>query len=166
MRAKEALGDRPNVLGDDDSPADGRAGTVGAVAIDGNGGIAAATSTGGMANKLWGRVGDSPIIGAGTYAGPRCAVSCTGWGELFIRHAAAYQVHARMELGGATLHEAADTVIGRELHEGIPRSGGLIAVDPRGHAVLTFNTPGMYRGWIDEDGKLVPNGGLAASEGG
>ena len=161
-RAKARGGARPNVLGDGEAGAggvDGRppaeaenTGTVGAVAIDADGHLAAATSTGGMANKTWGRVGDSPIIGAGTYASERCAVSCTGWGEYFILNASAYDVDARMHHGGATLSEAARGVIVETLGRQMPRSGGLVALDADGHVELCYNTPGMYRGWIDADG--------------
>lgn len=130
-----------------------RAGTVGAVALDGHGRLAAATSTGGMANKRWGRVGDSPIIGAGTYASDLCAVSCTGWGEHFIRNAAAYDVHARMAHAGATLSDAVRGVVFDTLQAQVPGSGGLIALDSDGNAELSFNTPGMYRGRIGPDGE-------------
>jgi len=158
---RAASGTRPNVLGEPGAPQGdvppqdptARAGTVGAVALDSAGQIAAATSTGGMANKTWGRVGDSPIIGAGTYAGPCCAVSCTGWGEYFIRNAVAYDVHARMAHGGRTLRDAVHGVIWEELESQVPGSGGLVAIDHHGNVELCFNTPGMYRGWIDEDGR-------------
>lgn len=152
---------RPNVLGDEpksratipgDQPAT-PTGTVGAIALDGAGRLAAATSTGGMANKTWGRVGDSPIIGAGTYASGRCAVSCTGWGEYFIVNAAAYDVHARMVYAGATLAEAVRAVVFDTLDAQVPGSGGLIAVDAEGNVELGFNTPGMYRGWVGEEGE-------------
>lgn len=161
-RARKRRSARPNVLGQV-APAPGRGptpdaqgsntGTVGAVALDVSGGLAAATSTGGMANKSWGRVGDTPIIGAGTYAGDRCAVSCTGWGERFIERAVAHQVHARMELAGATLDEAVHAVVWDELHALIPGSGGLVAIDAGGQIVHSFNTAGMYRGWIGRDGR-------------
>lgn len=175
-RAKERAragggGARPNVLGEDDgagwtpSPRDAvppseedtvdQAGTVGAVALDGGGRLAAATSTGGMANKAWGRVGDSPIIGAGTYAGPRCAVSCTGWGEYFIRNAAAYDVHARMEHRSASLAEATREVILERLEAQVAAAGGLVAIDRDGYVELCFSTPGMYRGWVDQDGNAT-----------
>ena len=107
----EARDRRPNVLGDEGSAATDKSGTVGAVALDGEGRLAAATSTGGMANKTWGRVGDTPLIGAGTFASELCAVSCTGWGEYFIRNAIAHDVHARMAYGGASLAKAVDGVI-------------------------------------------------------
>jgi len=151
LREREAGGDRPNVLGPVDPTS--RAGTVGAVARDRDGRLAAATSTGGMANKTWGRVGDSPIIGAGTYSSDLCAVSCTGWGEYFIRHAVAHDVHARMAHGGASLRQATHGVIWETLDAHVPSSGGLVAVDAEGHVELCFNTPGMYRGWVDQEGR-------------
>ena len=121
-------------------------GTVGAVALDAHGHLSAATSTGGLTNKRPGRVGDSPLIGAGTYADDRsAAVSCTGHGESFIRVAAAHDVCARMAYGGATLDAACDAVVHQAL-AAIGGTGGLIAVDRRGHVCLPFNTEGMYRG--------------------
>ena len=121
-------------------------GTVGAVALDAHGHLAAATSTGGMTNKLPGRLGDSPLIGCGTYADDRtAAVSCTGHGESFIRVAAAHDVCARMAYGGASLEAATHAVV----HEALPAvqgTGGLIAVDRHGNVCLPFNTEGMYRG--------------------
>lgn len=121
-------------------------GTVGAVALDAHGHLAAATSTGGMTNKRPGRVGDSPLIGAGTYADDRtAAVSCTGHGESFIRVAAAHDVCARMAYGGFSLQQACDAVV----HQALPAihgTGGLVAVDARGNVCLSFNTEGMYRG--------------------
>jgi beta-aspartyl-peptidase (threonine type) len=162
---------RPNVLGEDDGPVASQppasaaapgpgdaadlAGTVGAVALDPDGRLAAATSTGGMANKRSGRVGDSPIIGAGTYAGPRCAVSCTGWGEYFIRNAVAHDVHARMEHGSRSLAEATREVIFEKLEAQVPASGGLVAIDRDGNVELSFSTPGMYRGWVDGNGNAT-----------
>lgn len=128
--------------------------TVGAVALDRNGRLAAATSTGGMTNKRWDRIGDSPIIGAGTYAGERCAVSATGWGEYFIRNAVTYQICARMEFGGVSLAEAADRVIMHVLEAQQDDTGGVIGLDAEGHVVLPFNTSGMNRGWIDQDGSV------------
>ena len=121
-------------------------GTVGAVAVDTEGNVAAATSTGGMTNKAWGRVGDSPLIGAGTYANnSTCAVSCTGHGEYFIRGVVAYDLSCRIEFGGKNLKQAASEVI----HEKLKRmggEGGLIAVDSSGNICMPFNTKGMYRG--------------------
>jgi beta-aspartyl-peptidase (threonine type) len=122
-------------------------GTVGAVALDVHGHLAAATSTGGMTNKRPGRIGDSPLIGAGTYADDRsAAVSCTGHGEAFIRCAAAHDVCARMAYGGASLQQATAAVVQQAL-PAIGGSGGLIAVDRHGQLALPFNTEGMYRGW-------------------
>jgi beta-aspartyl-peptidase (threonine type) len=125
---------------------DSKMGTVGAVALDAWGHLAAATSTGGMTNKRPGRVGDSPLIGAGTYADDRsAAVSCTGHGEAFIRVAAAHDVCARMAYGGASLQAAAEAVVHRAL-PAVGGTGGLIAVDRLGNVCLPFNTEGMYRG--------------------
>lgn len=125
---------------------DKKFGTVGAVALDMHGHLAAATSTGGMTNKRVGRIGDSPLIGAGTYADDRtAAVSCTGSGEMFIRVAAAYDVCARMAYGGATLEAATHAVVQQSL-PAIGGSGGLIAVDRHGNLSLAFNSEGMYRG--------------------
>ena len=120
-------------------------GTIGAVAVDTNGHVAAATSTGGVTAKQWGRVGDSPLIGAGTYADDRaCAVSATGSGEYFIRAVAAHELAARMRLGGESLQQALDAVL--EDIEGLGGRGGLIAVSPNGDAAWGFTTPAMYRG--------------------
>jgi L-asparaginase / beta-aspartyl-peptidase len=122
-------------------------GTVGAVALDAQGNLAAATSTGGMTNKQPGRVGDCPVIGAGTYADNRtAAISCTGTGEMFIRVAAAYDVCARMAYAGASLEQACDEVVMKAL-PAIGGRGGLIAVDRHGHFSMPFNTEGMYRGF-------------------
>ena len=124
---------------------DSKFGTVGAVACDQNGNIAAATSTGGMTNKKWGRVGDSPMIGAGNYANNKtCAVSCTGSGEFFIRGVVAYDVSCLMEHKGLTLEQAANEVINKRIHE-INGDGGLIAIDAKGNIAMPFNTEGMYR---------------------
>ncbi|WP_137895829.1 isoaspartyl peptidase/L-asparaginase [Ramlibacter sp. 2FC] len=121
-------------------------GTVGAVALDARGNLAAATSTGGMTGKRAGRVGDSPVIGAGTYADNRtAAVSCTGTGELFMRAVAAHDLCARMAYGGQTLEAAAEQLVMKVL-PAIGGQGGLIAVDARGRLSLVFNTEGMYRG--------------------
>lgn len=126
-------------------------GTVGAVALDVHGHLAAATSTGGMTNKKWGRVGDSPLIGAGTWADGRCAVSGTGWGEFFIRNAVAHDICARVAYGGDTLEAAAEEVIWRRVGD-LGGDGGAIALDRDGNIAMPFNTSGMYRGWIDADG--------------
>lgn len=133
---------------------DKKFGTVGAVALDVHGNIAAATSTGGMTNKKYGRIGDSPIIGAGTYANnSTCAVSCTGSGEFFIRGVVAYEVSALMEFKGLSLKEACDTVVHDRLLK-INGDGGLIAVDSKGNYELPFNTEGMYRGVVDTSGQI------------
>lgn len=131
---------------------DGKFGTVGAVACDANGNLAAATSTGGMTNKKWGRVGDSPMIGAGTYANnATCAISCTGSGEYFIRGVVAYDVSCLMEYKGMTLQEAATEVIHHRILK-IGGDGGLIAVDANGHIAMPFNTEGMYRAYKTSKG--------------
>ncbi|HYG51088.1 MAG TPA: isoaspartyl peptidase/L-asparaginase [Flavobacteriales bacterium] len=133
---------------------DKKFGTVGAVALDQNGNLAAGTSTGGMTNKKFGRVGDSPVIGAGTYANNKtCAVSCTGHGEYFIRNVVAHDVSAMMEYGKLTLEKAANKII----HEKLVKqggSGGLIALDKKGNFSMPFNTEGMYRGYVKADGKI------------
>ena len=126
-------------------------GTVGAVALDTHGNLAAATSTGGMTNKRYGRVGDSPLIGAGTWADQRCAVSGTGWGEFFIRNVVAHDIAARMAYGGASLAAAADAVILQRVPE-LGGDGGAIAVDSEGNIAMPFSTSGMYRGWVKPDG--------------
>jgi len=128
--------------------------TVGAVAVDQNGNLAAATSTGGMSNKRWGRVGDSPIIGAGTYANNRsCAVSATGHGEYFIRHVVAYDICARMAYTARPLAQTADAVVNQVL-KSAGGDGGVIAIDRFGRIAMPFNTPGMYRAAIYRDGAL------------
>ena len=126
-------------------------GTVGAVALDAQGHIAAATSTGGMTNKRWGRVGDSPIIGAGTWADDRCGVSGTGWGEFYIRFAVARDICARIAYRGDTLAAAAEEVVNR-IVPAAGGDGGAIALDADGNIAMPFNTSGMYRGWIRPDG--------------
>ncbi|EJB5572800.1 beta-aspartyl-peptidase [Citrobacter freundii] len=122
-------------------------GTVGAVALDMFGNLAAATSTGGMTNKLPGRVGDSPLVGAGCYANnASVAVSCTGTGEVFIRALAAYDIAALMDYGGLSLSEACERVVMEKL-PALGGSGGLIAIDQEGNVALPFNSEGMYRAW-------------------
>ncbi|REJ82311.1 MAG: isoaspartyl peptidase/L-asparaginase [Bacteroidetes bacterium] len=128
-------------------------GTVGAVARDVGGNLAAATSTGGMTNKRYGRVGDSPIIGAGTYANNNtCAVSCTGHGEYFIRSVVAYDVSCLMEYKGMTLQQACDEVVMKKL-KNMDGEGGLIAIDKLANCSMVFNSEGMYRGFQDADGR-------------
>lgn len=128
-------------------------GTVGAVALDGSGNLSAGTSTGGMTNKKYGRIGDSPIIGAGTYANNKtAAISCTGWGEFYIRNVAAHDLSALMEYKGLPVKEAGDAVIKKIGAMG--GDGGLIALDRNGHITMSFNTEGMYRGAVTKDGKI------------
>ena len=132
---------------------DKKFGTVGCVALDKYGNLSAGTSTGGMTNKKWGRVGDSPIIGAGTYANNKtCAVSCTGHGEYFIRNVVAYDVSALMEYKGMTLEQATNEVVMKKLKEQ-GGEGGLIAIDTKGNIAMPFNTPGMYRAYKKKNGK-------------
>jgi beta-aspartyl-peptidase (threonine type) len=126
-------------------------GTVGAVALDAQGHIAAATSTGGMTNKKWGRVGDSPIIGAGTWADSGCGVSGTGWGEFYIRNAVAHDICARVAYRGDSLAVAAEEVVDK-IVPAAGGDGGAIALDKDGNIAMPFNTSGMYRGWVKPDG--------------
>lgn len=133
---------------------DKKFGTVGAVALDKQGNLAAATSTGGMTNKRYGRIGDSPVIGAGTYASnSTCAISCTGWGEFFIRLVMAKSVSDMMEYGNRDLDSAAREMIFNKL-EANGGDGGLIAIDKNGNISMPFNTAGMYRGYVDENGNV------------
>lgn len=132
-----------------------RFGTVGVVALDRAGNLAAGTSTGGMTNKRWGRIGDSPVIGAGTYADQGCGVSGTGWGEYFIRNVVAYDICARMRYQGLTLAQSAHAMIMEQLESQEPETGGIIALDRDGNVVMTFNTAGMYRGYVGPDGQAV-----------
>lgn len=127
-------------------------GTVGAVALDAAGHIAVATSTGGMTNKRWGRIGDAPVIGAGTYANDQCGISGTGWGEFYLRAVAAHEICARVALRGDPIEAAAEDVINRVI-PGLGGDGGAIGLDARGTIVMPFNTSGMYRGWIHPDGR-------------
>jgi beta-aspartyl-peptidase (threonine type) len=129
-------------------------GTVGAVALDSNGHVAAATSTGGLTGKRWGRIGDTPVIGAGTYADDRsAAVSGTGTGEMFIRAVAGHQLGERVRLSGESLQQALDATLADI--QSLGGSGGLIAVTPSGEAAWGFTTPGMYRGMADASGRKV-----------
>ena len=135
-----------------DSEKESHKGTVGAVALDRNGNLAAATSTGGLTGKQFGRVGDSPVIGAGTYANnATCAISCTGVGEEFIRHSVAHRISALMELKGLTLQEAAEEVIHHVLK---PGEGGIIGVGRDGSTAMVFNTGSMFRGVADSTGRF------------
>ena len=136
-----------------DAEKEGHFGTVGAVALDKAGHLAAGTSTGGMTDKRFGRVGDSPIIGAGTYANAGCAVSGTGWGEFYLRTVAAHEICMRVTEMHQPLKEAAEYVINQE----IPRlggDGGAIVLGADGQFATPFNTDGMYRGWVDKSGKI------------
>jgi beta-aspartyl-peptidase (threonine type) len=127
-------------------------GTVGAVACDKDGNIAAATSTGGMTNKSFGRIGDTPVIGAGTYANNKtCAISCTGHGEPFIKAVAAYDVSCLIEYKGWSLQDAMNEVVNKKL-VAIDGEGGMIGVDASGNVALLFNSTGMYRGAKSSDG--------------
>ena len=128
-------------------------GTVGAVALDMDGNLAAATSTGGMTDKRFGRIGDSPIIGAGTYADNNtCAISCTGWGEFYIRLVMAKTISDRMQFAHESLKQAADDIIMKKL-PALGGDGGMIGVDKNGNFTMTFNTDGMYRGYVKSDGE-------------
>lgn len=132
---------------------DRKFGTVGAVAVDRNGNVAAATSTGGMTNKRYGRVGDVPVIGAGTYADNKtCAVSGTGHGEFFIRNVVGHEIAAQMDHAGKSVSEAAEDVVMRQLVE-MEGEGGVIAIDRHGNITMPFNSEGMYRGFIKEKGQ-------------
>ena len=128
-------------------------GTVGAIALDKSGNLAAGTSTGGMTNKKYGRVGDAPIIGAGTYANNLTAgISCTGWGEFYMRSVVAHDISAMMEYKGLSLAEASKIALDKMAKLG--GNGGLIALDAKGNVAMPFNTEGMYRGTITDDGKI------------
>jgi len=130
-----------------------RFGTVGAVALDKSGNLAAATSTGGTTNKQYGRIGDSPIIGAGTFAdNESCAVSATGAGEFFIRWSVAHEISALMRYKGLSVQQAADQVVNKILKAVPGAEGGVIALDAKGNFAMPFNSEGMYRGWIGADG--------------
>ncbi len=130
-------------------------GTVGAVALAADGHLAAGTSTGGMTNKRWGRIGDSPIIGAGTYASDAtCGVSSTGHGEYFIRLGVARDIAARMEYLGESVETAAGHVVHETLGEA-GGTGGVIALDAQGNVAMPFNTEGMYRGTVTRSGRVV-----------
>lgn len=140
---------------DSGTPPPNKKGTVGAVALDIHGNIAAATSTGGMTNKKFGRVGDSPIIGAGTYANnATCAISCTGHGEFFIRSVVAYDISCLMEYKGLSLKEACDIVVHNKLVK-IGGEGGLVAIDAKGNIEMPFNSEGMYRAMKKSGGEIV-----------
>lgn len=151
QNAKRKEGGNSLILSEDDNY---KYGTVGAAALDKSGNLAAGTSTGGMTNKRYGRIGDSPIIGAGTYANnATCAVSSTGHGEYFMRYLVAYDISARMEYAGEPLEKAADMVINDKL-KAKGGSGGVIAIDKYGNIAMPFNTAGMYRGYVKADGAV------------
>ena len=134
---------------------DEKYGTVGCVALDKNGNLAAGTSTGGMNNKRYNRIGDSPIIGSGTYANnATCGVSSTGWGEYFIRGQVAYDISAQMEYAGKSLKDASQNVIQEKLTK-LGGTGGIVALDRYGNPSMEFNTEGMYRAYMDDQGKLI-----------
>lgn len=144
-KARKQAGVEPEV--------DYKFGTVGVVVLDSKGNLAAGTSTGGMTGKRWGRIGDAPVIGAGTYADNRsCAVSATGHGEYFIRHTVARDICARMQFAGQSLQDAAESVILDELMAA-GGDGGIVAVDADGHVSMVFNTPGMYRASVSGSGE-------------
>jgi L-asparaginase / beta-aspartyl-peptidase len=158
---EEASGQAHTDLGHTDLDPAKYFGTVGAVALDRQGHLAAGTSTGGMTNKRYGRVGDSPIIGAGTYADAGCAVSGTGWGEFYIRAAAAHDICARMAYLKETPQQAGETVINQIIPK-LGGDGGAIVLGADGAIGTPFNTEGMYRGWIGADG--VPHVALYSDE--
>jgi len=145
----EVTGKQASAYAYDDEPP--YFGTVGAVALDSHGHIAAATSTGGMTNKKWGRIGDAPVIGAGTWADDRCGVSGTGWGEFYIRNAVAHDICARVAYRGDTLVAAADEVVNK-IVPAQGGDGGAIALDVEGNIAMPFNSGSMFRGWIKPDG--------------
>ena len=133
---------------------DKKFGTVGAVACDGDGNLAASTSTGGMTNKRYGRIGDSPVIGSGTYANNKtCAISCTGHGEIFLKAVAAYDVSALMEYKNLSLQEACEEVVLKKL-VAMHGDGGLIGMDAKANVALVFNSAGMYRGFRNSEGDI------------
>ncbi len=148
-------GTNATLFANDPYSKDAKFGTVGCAALDKNGNLAAGTSTGGMTNKRWNRIGDAPIIGAGTYANnATCAVSSTGWGEYFIRAMVAHDISAMMEYKGVTLKEAAREVI-QEKVPALGGDGGIVAIDKDGNVTMEFNTAGMYRAHMNAEGKLI-----------
>lgn len=152
---KEVQGTETAALDHNIQVKDKKFGTVGAVAMDLHGHVAAATSTGGLTNKQYGRVGDSPIIGAGTYANDKtCAISCTGYGEAFIRAVTAYDVSCMMEYAGMDLQQAMEKVVHDKLMK-IDGEGGMIGVDAKGNSAMVFNSEGMYRGYCNNKGEQV-----------
>ncbi|MFT4699235.1 MAG: beta-aspartyl-peptidase (threonine type) [Flavobacteriaceae bacterium] len=156
IRVKQKEKDNENKVSfEDPFIKESKFGTVGSVALDKNGNLAAGTSTGGMTNKRWNRIGDSPIIGAGTYANnATCAVSSTGWGEYFIRGMVAHDISAMMEYKGISLKEAASEVIQKKL-PALGGSGGVVAIDNKGNIAMEFTTAGMYRAHMNAEGELI-----------
>jgi len=157
QRVKEREKEKQNksVSFEDPFIKDSKFGTVGCVALDQHGNLAAGTSTGGMTNKRWNRIGDSPIIGAGTYANnATCAVSSTGWGEYFIRAMVAHDISAMMEYKGISLQEAAQEVIQNKV-PALGGDGGIVAIDKDGNIAMEFNTAGMYRAHMNAKGELI-----------
>nr|WP_241737499.1 isoaspartyl peptidase/L-asparaginase [Neptunicella marina] len=154
-KVKQALISEDHAMQFTQAMTDYKFGTVGAVALDKEGNLAAGTSTGGMTAKRWGRIGDSPIIGAGTYAdNGSCAVSATGHGEYFIRYHVAADICARVKYQGKNIVDAGDEVLNKELKQ-VGGDGGVIIMDSKGNIATPFNTPGMYRASVDTDGKVT-----------
>jgi len=155
VKEREKEKDNKSVSFEDPFIKDSKFGTVGCVALDQHGNLAAGTSTGGMTNKRWNRIGDSPIIGAGTYANnATCAVSSTGWGEYFIRAMVAHDISAMMEYKGITIQEAAKEVIQNKV-PALGGDGGIVAIDKDGNIAMEFNTAGMYRAYMNAEGELI-----------
>ncbi len=155
VKEREAQKENKSVSFVDPFIKDSKFGTVGCVALDKNGNLAGGTSTGGMTNKRWNRIGDAPIIGAGTYANnATCAVSSTGWGEYFIRAMVAHDISAMMEYKGVSLQEAAKEVIQKKVPE-LGGDGGIVAIDKDGNIAMEFNTAGMYRAHMNAEGELL-----------
>ena len=154
VKALEALRNKPISSAETSFLQHQRYGTVGCVALDLEGNLAAGTSTGGMTNKKWNRIGDAPIIGAGTYANnATCAISATGWGEFFIRSVVAHDISALMEYKGFSIKEASRIVI-HEKVGGLGGDGGVVGIDAKGNVAMEMNTPGMYRAHMDAEGNL------------
>lgn len=152
---KEKTKDEKKISFEDPFIKNSKFGTVGCAALDKRGNLAAGTSTGGMTNKRWNRIGDTPIIGAGTYANnATCAVSATGWGEYFIRAVVAYDISALMEYKGMSLQEAAKEVIQKKV-PALGGDGGIVAIDKEGNVAMEFNTTGMYRATMNSKGELI-----------
>lgn len=152
---KEQSKNEKSISFEDSFIKDSKFGTVGCAALDKHGNLAAGTSTGGMTNKRWNRIGDAPIIGAGTYANnATCAVSSTGWGEFFIRSVVAYDISALMEYKGMSLQDAAREVIQKKV-PALGGDGGIVAIDKDGNVEMEFNTAGMYRASMNSEGELV-----------